>query len=144
MMSGPLSIWTKLTKGYSLSYRKGEHSPGPIVAQPQLTGPPPGRSSRDKVLCLFCPLGAMPHGGPTRKPQICRTMPPRVPLLAFSVYVRPPPPQIVGTQALRDHDTRVRRIFDEEPLVRAGGYGITSRGPMRFSGNDVGPPEHMD
>ena len=31
-----------------------------------------------------------------------------------------------------------------EPLVRAGGYGITSRGPTRFSGNDVGPPEHMD
>ena len=27
-----------------------------------------------------------------------------------------------------------------QPLVRAGGYGITSRGPMRLSGNDVGPP----
>ena len=24
-------------------------------------------------------------------------------------------------------------------LVRAGGYGITSRGPMRLLGNDVGP-----
>ena len=29
-------------------------------------------------------------------------------------------------------------------FVRAGGYGITSREPTRFSGNDVGPPEHMD
>ena len=26
------------------------------------------------------------------------------------------------------------------PLVRAGGHGITSRGPMRLLGNDVGPP----
>jgi len=35
-------------------------------------------------------------------------------------------------------------VISKEPLVRAGGYGITSRGPARFSGNDVGPPEHMD
>ena len=27
-----------------------------------------------------------------------------------------------------------------EPLVRAGGYGITSGGPARLLGNDVGPP----
>ena len=25
-------------------------------------------------------------------------------------------------------------------LVWAGGYGVTSRGPMRLLGNDVGPP----
>ena len=31
-----------------------------------------------------------------------------------------------------------------EPLVRAGGYGITFGEPMRHSGNDAGPPEHMD
>ena len=31
-----------------------------------------------------------------------------------------------------------------EPLVRAGGYDITSRGHMRLSGNDVGPPQQMD
>ena len=28
-------------------------------------------------------------------------------------------------------------------MVRAGGYGIPSRGPMRLLGNDVGPPWHM-
>ena len=27
-----------------------------------------------------------------------------------------------------------------KPLVRDGGYGITSRGPMRLLGNNVGPP----
>ena len=31
-----------------------------------------------------------------------------------------------------------------EPLVRAGGYDITSRGPMRLLGNDVGPPWQID
>ena len=35
-------------------------------------------------------------------------------------------------------------VDENEPLVRAGGYGITSSGPTRFSGNDVGPPEQMD
>ena len=28
----------------------------------------------------------------------------------------------------------------QEPLVRAGGYDVTSRGPMRLLANDVGPP----
>ena len=28
----------------------------------------------------------------------------------------------------------------QEPLVRAGGYGIPSRGPMRLLANNVGPP----
>ena len=31
-----------------------------------------------------------------------------------------------------------------EPLVRAGGYGITSRGPVRLLRNDGGPPRHLD
>ena len=31
-----------------------------------------------------------------------------------------------------------------EPLVRAVSYDITSRGPMRLSGNDVEPPQQMD
>ena len=37
-----------------------------------------------------------------------------------------------------------RYVAKQEPLVRAGRYGIPSRGPERFLGNDGGPPRHMD
>ena len=44
----------------------------------------------------------------------------------------------------RLHGTLNFAVTVQEPLVRAGGYGIASRGPMRLSGNDGGPLQRMD